>query len=201
MKISCLVIIISVISLAVSLGTFMCVLQKEQVLINAKDFHGWVVAVLSVIIAILLGWNVITTINIQQQWEETRKDISTWKKQIDSLKKIRYESRANNQYTSACVFLIQKEYGNAINSALQCINNMLPLYVQNEKLDNFSKINDIINLSIYENGVVRNIEIGEELYVKEVINCIKNQYTYSCLDKDLKNNISIVEQMVDNKNR
>ncbi len=186
MKTDCLVVILSVVSLIISIGVLICVNQKDDSFV-IKDFQVYATTVLIGIVTLLLGWNIYTAIDIKQEWKENKERIDKITIELDELQKEKFNSRANNNYSSSLFFLQEKDYAGALYSALQCINNMLPDYPTNQKLDNFDRAKNIIYICIEKNkGSEFSYNSSDYNYLTKVVHSITEQNYYCLLDKDLK---------------
>lgn len=197
MKTDCIIVILSTISLVISIGVFLCIANKGEGVV-IKDFQGWAITVLMGIVALLLGWNIYTAIDIKQEWKEYRKECDAIMDSISSLQLEKFNSRANLMYANAVLYIKDKDCVNALNCALQSLSNMLPDYKTNKELDNFSKIEDIIRICIALNNQRLSFTYQSEdaNYLIKVIATIKEQDNYIYLKDEFRETIeklSVVE--------
>lgn len=112
------------------------------------DYAGVVVAVLSLLIAILIGWNIFNMVNVEKRVDHIQREVSDVIDKIDSkLKNNRedydHEISGALYHIYAINYILQNQYANAFD----CLNSGI---VEQNKCSNPVYLNNILKL-FYEN--------------------------------------------------
>ena len=87
------------------------------------DYMGVIVGILSLLVTVLLGWNIYTALDIKKEWEKYKKDIDKYTSDLQNKEK-EFKEEINNVKNDLEAF---RQYGYAITDFCQVYTKLEPI--------------------------------------------------------------------------
>lgn len=158
------------------------------------DYQGIIVAILSILVTILIGWNIFTVIDFKEKIQESLRRYDELNNKLDNAKQLAYDANITTNYALYNFYQNQRAFGGAIASLILTLSFMVECDLsENFRTGNINKVAQCLNKIIEED-----IEFGQNnmRIIEKKITEIRNNKNYHFIKHLFESNFKQIESKI-----